>query len=94
MACINDIPFEILSKGVTPAQCDELIQEKSDKVYHVPGGYRLRGVALMGDNVPVGVKGDEVFFQFIKPCFGLFVLRVPDAADIVEQLEEDFGSQM
>ncbi|WP_292467098.1 DUF1894 domain-containing protein [Methanolobus sp.] len=90
MACINDIPFEILLKGGTPSQCEKLIQEKSDKVYHVAGGYRLRGVALMGDNVPVGVKGDEVFFQFIKPCFGLFVLRVPDAADIAEQLEKDF----
>jgi hypothetical protein len=91
MACINDIPFEILSKGVTPAQSEKLIQEKSDTVYHVPGGYRLRGVALMGDNVPVGVKGeDEVFFQFIKPCFGIFVLRVAEAADIAEQLEKDF----
>ncbi|WMW22063.1 DUF1894 domain-containing protein [Methanolobus mangrovi] len=90
MACINDIPFEILIKGATPAQCEKLIQERSDKVYHVTGGYRIRGVALMGDNVPVGVKGDEVFFQFIKPCFGLFVLRVPDATDIAEQLEKDF----
>jgi hypothetical protein len=44
----------------------------------------------MGDNVPIGVKGDEVFFQFIKPCFGIFVLRVADAADIAEQLENDF----
>ncbi|MBP1908074.1 DUF1894 domain-containing protein [Methanolobus bombayensis] len=92
MACINDIPFEILLKGATPAQCEDLIQENSDTVYHVPGGYRLRGVALMGDNVPVGVKGDEVFFQFIKPCFGLFVLRVPDASDIAEQLRKDFGN--
>jgi len=90
MACINDIPFEILIKGATPAQSEKLIKEKSDTFYKVPGGYRLRGVALMGDNIPVGVKGDEVFFQFIKPCFGIFVLRVADAADIAEQLKKDF----
>lgn len=92
MACINDLPFEILLKGGTPAQCEKLIREKSDKVYHVEGGYRIRGVALMGDNIPVGVKGDEVFFQFIKPCFGLFVLRLPDASDVAEQLKKDFGN--
>ncbi|WP_340819254.1 DUF1894 domain-containing protein [Methanolobus sp. WCC4] len=92
MACINDLPFEILLKGGTPAQCEEMIRERSDEMYHVPGGYRLRGVALMGDDVPVGVKGDVVFFQYIKPCFGLFVLRLPDAADIAEQLRKDFNN--
>lgn len=91
MACINDLPFEILLRGGTPTQCEKFIQERSDKVYHVTGGYRIRGVALMGDNIPVGVKaGNEIFFQFIKPCFGLFVLRLPDAADVTAQLEKDF----
>ncbi len=90
MTCINDLPFEILLKGATPSQCSELITERSDKVYRVTDGYRIRGVPLMGSSVPVGVKGDEVFFQYIKPCTGLFVLRLPDAADVVEKLSNDF----
>ncbi|MDW7731026.1 MAG: DUF1894 domain-containing protein [Methanolobus sp.] len=90
MACISDLPFEILLKGGSPAQCEALIKEKSDEVYHVPGGYTIRGVMLKGDSIPIGVKGDELFFQYIKPCFGLFVLRLPDAADEVERLHSQF----
>lgn len=92
MTCINDLSFEILLKGTGPVKCEEMVKKSSDKVYYVPGGYRIRGVPLVGDNVPVGVKGDDVIFQFIKPCSGLFVLRLSDAADVVEQLEKDFKS--
>jgi hypothetical protein len=90
MACISDLPYEILLKGGTPAQCEALIREKSDEVYHVTGGYTIRGVPLKGDNIPIGVKGDELFFQYIKPCFGLFVLRLPDAADVAGKLRSEF----
>ncbi|WP_406656436.1 DUF1894 domain-containing protein [Methanolobus sp. ZRKC2] len=90
MVCISDLPFEILLKGGTPAQCEALIRENSDEVYHVPGGYTIRGVLLSGDSIPIGVKGDEIFFQYIKPCFGLFVLKLPDASDEIERLHSQF----
>ena len=89
MACINDINYEILLKGGSPAECEKLIREKSDEVYYVKGGYRLRGVALSGEVVPIGIKGNDIFFQFIKPCFGLFVLKTSgseeDLADLRKQ---------
>ncbi|MBN2110101.1 MAG: DUF1894 domain-containing protein [Methanosarcinaceae archaeon] len=90
MACINDLPYDILLKGGSPSQCESLIRERSDELYHVPGGYAIRGVPLKGDSIPVGVKGDEIFFQYIKPCFGLFVLRLPDAGDEIERLRSRF----
>ncbi|MDN5309416.1 MAG: hypothetical protein PWP14_810 [Methanolobus sp.] len=93
MACISDLPYEILLKGGTPAQCEALIRENSDEVYHVGGGYTIRGVILKGDNIPIGTKGNELFFQYIKPCFGLFVLKLPDAADEVEKLRSKFGKK-
>jgi hypothetical protein len=56
-------------------------------MYHVPGGYTLRGVMLKGARtVPIGVKGETIYFQFVKPCTGLFVLRLDNAADEVEKL--------
>ena len=90
MACINDLPFEILLKGGSPAQCEALIKEKSDEVYFVPGGYTIRGVLLQGDTIPIGVNGDEIIFQYIRPCFGLFVLKLANAADEVEKLRSQF----
>lgn len=86
MACINDIPYEILLKGGSPAECEDLIRKNSDEVFFVEGGYKLRGVTLSGEVVPIGVKGDEVFFQFIKPCFGLFVLKASISEDDIEDL--------
>jgi hypothetical protein len=86
MACINDISYEILLKGGSPAECDKLIREKSDEVFYVKGGYKLRGIALSGNVVPIGIKGNDVFFQFIKPCFGLFVLKASISEDDIEDL--------
>lgn len=87
MACINDIPYEILLKGGSPKQCEEFIQKECDEVYHVKGGYKIRGVLLRGgDTIPIGIKGNDLIFQFIKPCSGLFILRIPDAQDEIEKL--------
>ena len=90
MACIDDIPYEIMLKGTTPAESEAFIRERCDEVYHVEGGYTIRGVLLKGSSLPIGVKGDEIFFVYIKPCFGLFVLRLPDAADEIAKLRSKF----
>ncbi|WP_406659942.1 DUF1894 domain-containing protein [Methanolobus sp. ZRKC3] len=86
MACINDIPYEILLKGGSPTECENLIRENSDEVYYVKGGYKLRGVTLSGEVVPIGIKGNDIFFQFIKPCFGLFVLKTSGSEADIEDL--------
>lgn len=87
MACINDIPYEILLKGGSPQQCEDFIRNECDEVHHVKGGYKVRGVLLHGgDAIPIGVKGNDLIFQFIKPCSGLFVLKIPDAQDEIEKI--------
>jgi hypothetical protein len=90
MACIDDIPYEIMLKGATPAESEAFIRERCDEVYHVEGGYTIRGVLLKGASLPIGVKEDEILFVFIKPCFGIFVLRLPDAADEIARLRSKF----
>jgi hypothetical protein len=87
MACINDIPHEILLSGATLKECEKFIRENSDELYHVKGGYKIFDVLLMGSKpIPIGVKGSTVFFVFTKPCFGLFVLKVEDAGAEIKRL--------
>jgi len=91
-SCTKDIPYEILTSGVTLAQSERYIKENSDKVFHVPGGYKIKGMKLIGsDKIPVGVKGKDLIFQFIKPCFGLFVLKIADAQEEIDKLQKEFS---
>lgn len=90
MACISDLPYEIVLSGVTPGQSEKYIKEKSDEVFYVPGGYKLLGVVLRGGSeIPVGVKGSDLLFQYVKPCSGLFVLRIRDEPDEINRLRSD-----
>lgn len=90
MTCIKDISYEILLSSVTPAQSEKYVRDNSDEVFYVPGGYKVRGVPLVGgDSIPVGIKGDDLIFQFVKPCSGLFVLMIKDAQDEIERLRSD-----
>ena len=88
-SCTKNIPYEILLSGVTPTQSEKYIKENSDKVFHVPGGYHIRGMKLIGsEKIPVGVKDKDLLFQFIKPCFGIFVLKMTDAQDEIDKLQK------
>ncbi|MFA0821842.1 MAG: DUF1894 domain-containing protein [Methanomethylovorans sp.] len=90
-SCTKNIPYEILISGVTPVQSEKYIKENSDKVFHVPGGYHIKGMKLIGsEKIPVGVKGKDLIFQFIKPCFGIFVLKITDAQDEIDKLQKEF----
>jgi len=90
MSCIEDIPYEILLSQITPKQCDEFVKKNTDEMYHVPGGYKIRGVALKGDAIPVGISGTDLIFQFMKPCYGFFVLKIKDAQDEIERVRAEF----
>lgn len=90
MACISDLPYEIVLSGVTPGQSEKYIKENSDEVFYVPGGYKLLGVTLRGSSaIPVGIKDSDIIFQFVKPCSGLFVLRIRNEPEEVKRLRSD-----
>ncbi|NYT19202.1 MAG: DUF1894 domain-containing protein, partial [Methanosarcinales archaeon] len=38
------------------------------------------------NSIPIGIKGNDLIFQFIKPCSGLFILRIKDAQDEIEKI--------
>lgn len=89
MSCINDIPYEIMLKGASPKECEEFVSKNSDEVYHVPAGYTIRGVMLRGaKTIPIGIKGNAIYFQYVKPCAGLFVLKLDNAEDEIGKLRK------
>ena len=87
MTCIDEIPYNIMLSHATQKQCAEFVKKNTDEIYYVPGGYTIRGVPLVGGNaIPVGVSGKNLIFQFVKPCSGLYVLKIEDAQDEIERV--------
>ena len=91
MVCIRDTPCEIVAKDLTPAACLSLISDASDEVYMVPGGYRLGKIVLSGSiPFPVGVAGDTLYFQFVKPCFGIFAMKIENGREEIDALRSAY----
>ncbi|MCL2550320.1 MAG: DUF1894 domain-containing protein [Methanimicrococcus sp.] len=93
MVCIKNLEVVIIGNEMTLFECEELIREVSDEVYLVPGGYNLLGVLLKGARpFPVGFKDDSLFFQYVKPCFGIFALQM-EKCENINELKTDFRKQ-
>lgn len=90
MVCLSEFDYEILLKNATLKECENLIKEHSEEVYLVPGGYNVKGIFLLGTAIPVGFSGDTIQFQFIKPCFGLFVIRMKNESEEIKKLRDQY----
>ncbi len=90
MVCLSEYKLEILLKNATLKECESFIKELSEEMYLVPGGYTVKGIFLLGTAIPIGFSGDAIIFQFIKPCFGLFVIRMGNEAEEIKKLREQY----
>lgn len=90
MACLREYRYEILLKNATLRECEDYIKGHTQDVYLVPGGYKVKGITLLGMTSPVGFSGDEIIFQFIKPCFGFFVLKLENEAEEIKRLRDQY----
>jgi hypothetical protein len=90
MACLREYRYEILLKNATPRECEDYVKGHTQEVYLVPGGYKVKGITLLGMTSPVGFSGSEIIFQFIKPCFGFFVLKLENEADEIKKLRDQY----
>ncbi|WNY29132.1 hypothetical protein MmiEs2_13490 [Methanimicrococcus stummii] len=90
MVCIKNLDVVIIGSEMTLSECEDLIMEKSDEVWLVPGGYELLGIILKGARpFPVGISGNCLYFQYVKPCFGIFALMLENCREI-DALRKDF----
>lgn len=85
---LGDYDFEILLKNKTLKECENFIKSLTEDMYLVPGGYKVKGITLLGTASPVGFLGNDIIFQYTKPCFGFFVLKLPDEAEEIRRLRE------
>ena len=90
MVCLKNLDVIIIGSEMTLSECEELICDVSDEVYLVPGGYKLLGLLLKGSRpFPVGMKENDLFFQYVKLCFGIFALQLENCKEI-EKIKADF----
>jgi hypothetical protein len=90
MACLREYRYEILLKNATLKECEDYIKGRSEDVYLVPGGYKVKGITLLGMTSPVGFSGNDIRFQFTKPCFGFFVIKLRNEAEEVNKLRDQY----
>ncbi len=90
MACLRGYKYEIILKNTTLKECEDFIKGLSEDVYLVPGGYKVKDFILLGITAPVGFSGNDIIFQFTKPCFGFFVLRLNNEAEEVKKLRNQY----
>ncbi|MDQ1255390.1 MAG: hypothetical protein QG646_4676 [Euryarchaeota archaeon] len=88
---LGDYDFEILLKHKTLKECGSFIKDYVEEMYLVPGGYKVKkDITLLGTTSPVGFLGGDIIFQYTKPCFGFFVLKLPDEAEEIRRLREQY----
>lgn len=87
---LGDYDFKILLKNTTLQKCESFIRDISEDMYLVPGGYKVKGITLLGTISPVGFSGSDIIFQYTKPCFGFFVLKLEGEAEEIRRLREQY----
>ena len=87
---LGDYDFEILLKNTTLQECESFIKDNSEDMYLVPGGYKVKGIILLGTTSPVGFSGNDIIFQYTKPCFGFFVLKLEGEVEEIRRLREQY----
>ncbi len=90
MACLREYRYEILLKNTTLRECEDYIKGHSEEAYLVPGGYKIKGITLLGMTSPVGFSGNDIIFQFTKPCFGFFVIKLQNEAEEGKKLRDQY----
>ena len=90
MACLREYRYEILLKNTTLKECENYIKKCSEDVYLVPGGYKVKDITLLGSTSPVGFSGNDIIFQFIKPCFGFFVIKLKNEVEEIKKLRGQY----
>jgi len=90
MACLREYRYGILLKNTTLKESEDYIKGCSEEVYLVPGGYKVKGILLLGSTAPVGFSGNDIVFQLTKPCFGFFVIKLKNEVEEIKKLRDQY----
>lgn len=84
MSCIEQMKYDLLLERVSFKEAKEFIEKNADEVYYVDPGYKIfKDYYIIGvPPIPVGAKGDELLFTYVKPCHGTFVMKIKSEEEI------------
>ncbi len=89
MSCIEQMKYRLLLERISFKEAREFIEKNSDEVYYVEPGYRIfKDYYIIGvPPIPIGAKGDDLIFTFVKPCHGTFVMTI-ESKDEIQRLRD------
>jgi len=94
MGCIEALKPEVVLSRISFKEAREYIESHAPEVHHVNPGFKLFGEYLIGvPPIAIGIEDDNILFPFTKPCYGTFVLRLKDIAE-VERLRLAVSEEM
>ncbi len=94
MGCIEALKPEVLLARISFKEAREYIESHAPEVHHVQPGFKLFGEYLIGvPPLAIGIEDDNILFPFTKPCYGTFVLRLKDGAE-VERFRSEVSAEM
>jgi len=79
MGCLESMKHEIILRDASFKECRVYILSNFPEHFEVLPGYKIFEKHLIG--VPplyIAVDGDDVIIPYTKPCYGTFLIRVPD----------------
>ncbi len=83
MGCIEDLTYDVIAKNLSFAESRKLIENRCDETHQIEPGSKLFGEPIIGPPpIVIGIDGDAVFFPYVKPCHGTFLLRISDPEEV------------
>ena len=79
MGCLESMKYEVLLRDASFRECRDYIIRNFPVRIEVTPGFRIFDKNLIG--VPplyIAIDGDDVIIPYTKPCYGTFLVRVPD----------------
>lgn len=77
MGCIEKMPYEVLLRNASFAECREYQKKHYSERYEVKPGHKIFDVHIIGvPPVYIALDGDDVIFPYTKPCHGTFLLKI------------------
>ncbi len=79
MGCLDKLPYNIILRNTSFAECREYLNKNFKEIYKVSPGYKIFDVHIIGvPPISIAIEGNTLIFPFTKPCHGTFLVSVED----------------
>jgi hypothetical protein len=90
MSCVEQMKYKLYLEKTSFKDSREYIEKNSEEVYYVNPGYKIfKDYYIIGvPPVAMGVRGKELLFTYVKPCYGTYVMGI-DSEEEINRLREN-----